>query len=155
MWGEDLLIIPSWAENVSLPKGNWKTLRLDDTPDNDHFQATLKIREGSVIPTGPVIQNTTTYSIDSLTLYVNPDQKVQATGRLYHDDGNGFGYRNGDYVVYEFKATPGTANSLVMTVNAIEGNKKAKSVYRVAVVQDAKMVYSEWVHDTSITVPLD
>ena len=155
MWGEDLVIIPSWAENVTLPKGNWKTLRLDDTPDNDHFQAVLKIREGAIIPTSSIIQNTTEYSIDSLTLYINPDQKLEARGILYHDDGNGFTYKSGDYVLYEFTASAGTENTLAISVRAIEGNKKAKSVYRIALVQGAKTSYSAWFEANSMTVPLD
>ena len=155
MWGEDLIIIPSWAENKALPKGNWRTLKLDDTPDNDHFQAVLKIREGAIIPTGSIIQNTTEYSIDSLTLYVNPDQKIQAKGRLYHDDGNGFSYKNGDYAVYEFDATAGKENTMVISVRTIEGNKKAKSVYRIALVKDTKTTYSEWFDASTMTVPLN
>jgi alpha-glucosidase len=155
MWGEDLLIIPSWAENKAMPKGNWRTLKLDDTPDNDHFQAVLKIREGAIIPTGSIIQNTTEYSIDSLTLYVNPDQQLQAKGRLYHDDGNGFSYKNGDYAVYEFNATAGKENTMVISVRTAEGNKKTKSVYRIAVVQDAKTTYSEWFDANSMIVPLN
>ena len=115
----------------------------------------MKIREGAIIPTGSIIQNTTEYSIDSLTLYVNPDQKIQAKGRLYHDDGNGFSYKNGDYAVYEFDATAGKENTMVISVRTMEGNKKTKSVYRIALVKDAKTTYSGWFDANTMTVPLN
>ncbi|HXA02220.1 MAG TPA: TIM-barrel domain-containing protein, partial [Cytophagaceae bacterium] len=155
MWGDDMVIIPSWAQNTVLPQGTWRTLKLDDTPETDKYQATLKIREGAIIPAGPVIQNTTEYSIDSITLYVNPDKEKQAIGRLYHDDGNGFGYRTGDYAVYEYKARPGEKNTITVSVKQVEGNKKSRSVYRLVVVQDNTMKYSEWVNGSSITVALE
>ncbi|HSZ72192.1 MAG TPA: TIM-barrel domain-containing protein [Cytophagaceae bacterium] len=154
-WGDDLLIIPSWAENTAIPKGNWKNLKLDDTPETDPYQAKLKIREGSIIPTGPVIQSTMEYSIDSLTLYVNLDQQKHAMGKLYHDDGNGFGYKKGDYALYEFKASSGKDNSIVVSVDQVKGNKKIKSVYRVAIVQENKTSYSDWVGTANITVHLE
>jgi alpha-glucosidase len=155
MWGDDLAIIPSWAENKTLSKGNWKTLRLDDTPDSDPYQAQLKIREGAIIPTGKIMQNTTAYGIDSLTLYINTDSHHQATGKLYHDDGNGFGYKRGDYALYEFKAKAGKENTLVVSVQTVEGTKKVKTLYRIAIVQDAKISYSQWMDASQLVVPLN
>jgi alpha-glucosidase len=155
LWGDDLLIIPSWAKKSAIPKGNWKVLSLDDTPENDSYQATLKIREGAIIPVGPVIQNTTRYSIDSLTLYVNLNKDKQATGKLYHDDGNGFEYKQGVYALYEFNASGDKKNNLVVTVKQAEGKKKVKSLYRIALVQDAGIKYSAWADDSRMVISME
>jgi alpha-glucosidase len=152
LWGDDLAIIPSWAKNTALPKGNWKTLKLDETPDDDKYQATLKIREGAVIPTGRVIQNTTEYSLDSLTFYINVDEHKQATGKLYNDDGNGFGYRKGEYAIYELKASSVKNNSIELHVKQSEGDKKYKMLYRAALVKEGKINYSEWTTSNKVIV---
>ena len=154
MWGDDMVIVPSWAENPELPDGDWKTLRLDKTPDKDKYQAVLKIRDGAIIPTGPVIQNTTEYSIDSLTLYVNLDKKMKASGRLYYDDGNGFDYKDGDYAVYLYKAVSDKRKAVKVTVEQVDGNMKAKSIFRVGIVEDDEVVYSNWTEGSNIIMPL-
>jgi alpha-glucosidase len=154
MWGDDMIIIPSWSKNPSLPKGNWRTLKIDNTPEGDKYQAVLKIREGAIIPSGPVIQNTTEYSSDSLTLYVNLNKKHQATGRLYHDEGNGFGYKTGEYAVYEYNAALNKKNGVYVTINQIGGNKIYQSNYRIALVQDNDIIYSAWTTNTTIVLPI-
>lgn len=37
MLGQDLLIIPRWAKDAKLPKGNWNILHFDEPAD--HYQA--------------------------------------------------------------------------------------------------------------------
>ena len=54
---------------------------------------------------GKVIQSTAEYTTDSLTLLVNLDDKGQATGMLYVDAGDGYGYKHGEYALYRFTAT--------------------------------------------------
>jgi alpha-glucosidase len=154
MWGDDLLIIPSWARNPALPKGNWRTIKLQNIKDGDRYQPELKIREGAIIPAGPVIQNTTEYSIDSLTLLVNVNQKREAIGRLYDDAGNGYDYKNGDYAIYEFKAVPHKKNAIKVSINQIEGKRKTKSVYRIGLVTDKGVHYSDWSDKQSLYIDL-
>lgn len=43
----------------------------------------MKIRGGSIIPTGKIIQNTTENSLDPLTLLVCLDEQGKATGSMY------------------------------------------------------------------------
>ena len=56
--------------------------------DKDSYQAKLKIRGGAIIPTGKIIQNTNEKSLDPLTLLVCLDEKGEAHGTLYWDEGD-------------------------------------------------------------------
>lgn len=57
MLGTDLLIIPAFAKNPSLPKGIWENLSLVKGDTKGKYQAKLKVRGGSIIPVGKIIQN--------------------------------------------------------------------------------------------------
>ncbi|MCS3025169.1 glycoside hydrolase family 31 protein [Bacteroides xylanisolvens] len=50
MLGTDLLIIPAFAKNPSLPKGIWENLSLVKGDTKGKYQAKLKVRGGSIIP---------------------------------------------------------------------------------------------------------
>lgn len=104
MLGEDLLVIPSFAENPQLPEGIWESISLVEGDDSDPYQAKLKIRGGSIIPAGRVIQNTNENPFSPLTLFVCLDDNGEAQGELYWDSGEGWDFRNGDYFLLSFKA---------------------------------------------------
>ena len=96
MFGADLLVVPRWAESPKLPKGIWREVSLlDGTREQDGYQPTVKIRGGAILPLGKVVQNTSENSFDPLTLLVCLDEKGQAQGNLYEDEGDGFGYLHG------------------------------------------------------------
>ena len=78
--GDNLLIIPAFANQPALPKGIWKELSLVEGDQNDKYQAKMKIRGGAIIPTGKIIQNTTENSLDPLTLLVCLDEQGKASG---------------------------------------------------------------------------
>lgn len=102
--GNDLMIVPRFAAaSAARPKGDWKPVPFD--AKDDGRQALVYLREGAIVPMGKVIQNTAEYSTDSLTLLVNLDKNGQATGMLYEDAGDGFGYKKGEYVLYRFTAS--------------------------------------------------
>lgn len=50
--GSDLLVIPSWAGQATLPKGIWEEITLFPGDNKDKYQSKLKIRGGAIIPTG-------------------------------------------------------------------------------------------------------
>ncbi len=103
--GSDLLIIPKWAENPALPKGSWRTISLvGEDSKNDKYQPDVKIRPGTIVPLGNIIQNTTEYSLDTITLCVSLDSQNKAYGKLYADDGDGFDYLKGRFTIVEFNA---------------------------------------------------
>jgi alpha-glucosidase len=121
--GGDLLVEPRWARNARLPKGDWPEVSLIPGDLEDPNQARLRIRPGSIIPLGRVVQNTTEQSLDPLTLLVCPDADGNAEGTLYEDAGEGLGYQNGDFRRTTFRAS--TENGKVaVRVASSEGNRE-------------------------------
>jgi alpha-glucosidase len=104
MIGADLLIVPSWVKKPNLPKGTWREVSLVPGDRDDADQARLLVRTGSIVPLGRVVQNTTEDSLTPLTLLVCLDGKGCATGQLYEDEGDGFGYQHGQYCLTTYKA---------------------------------------------------
>ena len=89
-------MIPKWAVNPVLPSGIWRTASIaGENSTTDKYQADVKVKGGAIIPMGRIIQNTTQYSLDSLTLLVSLDKNGKAGGTLYEDAGDGFQYRKG------------------------------------------------------------
>lgn len=154
MWGDDLLIIPRWAEDPHLPGGIWtKVSLLEKGVEDDGFQPELRQRGGSVIPLGRVIQSTQEYKTDSLTLLVCLDREGRATGTLYVDRGEGFGYRDGDYEVDTFSAARDGKESITVTceLSGISQTKEQRC-YQVGMVTPAGIVYSAWQKGSVIRV---
>lgn len=105
LFGPDLLIVPRWADKPAIPKGSWRIINLvGEKSQKDKFQPDIHIRDGSIVPTGPIIQSTADYSLKKLTLYVSLDEEGKAEGQLYHDAGEGNGYLKGEYALLDFTA---------------------------------------------------
>jgi len=109
--GPDLLIVPNLEESGSSkakePGGRWREIRVaGENPDTDVNQPRIKIRSGAIIPTGPLVQSTVDYKIDTLTLWVNPDSVGKAQGVLYEDEGEGYGYQQGNYRLTTYICLP-------------------------------------------------
>ncbi len=103
--GGDLLVIPKWAEVPHLPRGNWRTISVaGEDSRSDPYQPELRIREGSIVPLGNVIPSTSDYSLDTLTLLVSLNEQGTASGSLYHDAGDGYGYLEGEYFLVHYAA---------------------------------------------------
>ena len=147
LWGEDLMIVPQWAEDTDLPEGTWRTFTLlEKGPYHNQYQPTLKAKAGSVIPAGPVIQHTENYATDSLTLVVSLDKNNKATGALYEDKGNGFGYKKGEYLVSWFHAQKTSENTLEVEIRHKAGKWELPGDrnYRIQLVTDEGTFYSDW-----------
>ena len=151
--GNDLMVIPKWANNPNLPKGIWRTVSIaGENSATDKYQADVKIKGGAIIPLGKIIQNTTEYNLDSLTLLVSLDKNGQAKGTLYEDAGDGFQYRKGAYLISSFTAKQ-IGSTIKVKITSKEGNLKSTNRrYKVIVVTDNGIIESEWVKDTSITL---
>ena len=119
--GDNLLVVPEWAKNPALPKGIWRNLSLISGDDKDPYQAKLSIRGGSIIPTGKIIQNTTEKSLDPLTLLVCLDDKGEACGTLYWDEGDNWSFKDGNYSFQRFTATCTADNKVVVKLAQKEG----------------------------------
>jgi alpha-glucosidase len=141
LFGPDLLVVPTWAENSqsgppvgwtrpaassdpSLPKGIWRDLLLlNDNREKDGYQPALKIRSGSIIPLGRVMQNTNEISLDPLTLIVSLNENGTAQGKLYEDAGDGFEYTAGDYALTQYRAVR-QGDSVLVGVETRQGKRK-------------------------------
>jgi alpha-glucosidase len=105
MVGPDLLVVPAWAADAARPKGTWLPLSLVAGDREDPYQARLFLRAGAILPLGPEVMSTQDAPEGASTLLVALDGHGHAEGRLYHDAGDGFGYRSGDFRLASFSAT--------------------------------------------------
>jgi alpha-glucosidase len=98
------------------------------------------LKSGAIIPAGNVIQNTGEKSLNTLTLYINPDAKGNATGELYWDRGEGWEFKKKQYSKIKFKATK-SGHEIMLRVVAREGNypiNKEVAHLKVVVLKDGK-----------------
>ncbi len=154
--GKDLLVVPQFAKEPSLPKGIWKTIHLlSDDQETDGYQVDLKQRGGSVIPLTKVIQSTAEYKTDSLTILVTLDKEGKAKGSVYVDAGEGFEYKTGDYAIDEFNAVLAATNEVIININKVEGHLKSEPrYYRAGIVTDEGVVYSDWENDGLLKIKM-
>ncbi|XP_026406410.1 uncharacterized protein LOC113301799 isoform X2 [Papaver somniferum] len=85
-----------------LPKGIWLSFDFDDShPD----LPTLYLQGGTMIPVGPPVQHVDEASAtDDLSLIVALDQHGKAEGVLYEDEGDGYEFREGGYLLTYYAA---------------------------------------------------
>ncbi len=104
--GDGLLVHPQLTLNAdrvpAMPEGIWRPLTLHgaDNPDIPDFY----VKGGSILPTGPVIQHVDEKPLNPLTLIVALDETGRATGTLYEDSGDGYEYREGDFLLTTYEA---------------------------------------------------
>ena len=151
--GSDILVIPQWAGKVAEPgQGTWQAFTLES--QTDKYQAVLKQRPGSVVPMANLAQSTTDMRTDSLTLLVCPDSEGNASGCLYEDDGDGFSYRTGDYLVTKLDASL-RKKQLTVSLTAVEGKRTVATRYlRIAYVRKGSVQYSAWQKGDSATMKI-
>jgi alpha-glucosidase len=141
LFGPDLLVIPRWADSPKLPKGIWRNISVvDEKLEQDGYQPTLKIRGGSIVPLGRIIQNTGEPSLVPLTLIVCLDETGHAKGSLYEDAGDGFGYTKGEYALTQYAASR-EGNAVTVHVENRQGNLSIPDrEIRVKVMTDSGIV---------------
>ena len=131
--GENLLVVPAFAKNPALPSGIWEELNLVEGEKQDKYQAKLSIKGGSIIPAGKIIQNAGENSFDPLTLFVCTDANGKATGELYVDAGDGFGFDKGDYALVTFTAEKNN-DTVIVRVSKVEGKRNiSKEINKITV----------------------
>lgn len=154
MLGDNLLIVPKWSENPSLPNGIWKTISLlDNNVEDDGYQPELKQKGGSIIPVGSVIQSTEEFKTDSLTLLVCLDENNEASGTMYVDEGEGFDYQNGDFELDTFTAEMGNNNTVIVKCEIKGKNQTPKQrFYQVGLVTNSGIIYSDWQNSNTLNI---
>ncbi|KAJ0084378.1 hypothetical protein Patl1_29884 [Pistacia atlantica] len=86
----------------TLPKGIWQIFDFDDShPD----LPALYLQGGSIVPVGPPHQHVgESDPSDDLTLLVALDENGKAKGILFEDDGDGYGFTEGQYLLTHYVA---------------------------------------------------
>jgi alpha-glucosidase len=109
-------------------------------------------RPGSVIPVANLAQSTDELRTDSLTLLVCLDKELKACGSLYEDEGDGFGYREGNYCFSRIEAVA-DRKMLTVSVTGKEGKMLPPArVLRIGLVSDGRVVYSQWQEGSEATM---
>lgn len=103
--GENLLVVPPAGAGEdrapALPKGTWRPFHFgDQTPDLPE----LRLRAGGIVPVGPAMEHTGEFPPSPLTLIVSLDENGSAKGTLYEDDGEGYDYMSGRYLISIYRA---------------------------------------------------
>jgi len=152
--GDNLLITPKWAINPVTPKGNWRLVSIaGENSLQDKFQPDVRIKEGSIIPIGKQIQSTSEYNLDSLTLFISLDKNGEACGTLYEDAGDGFGYQQDEYAIWNFTAIK-EDNKIKVEIKKQEGILPEKNrFYKVRIINNNGTFESKWENKTKIWVP--
>jgi len=143
LFGSDLLIVPRWAEAPDLPAGDWAERRiLAGASEQDGYQVTVLQRPGSIVPIGPVVQNTDGYKIDRLTLLVHLDHSGRASGTHYEDAYDGFGHRDGEFLLTTFRAASedGIVDIVIERSEGSLSRPDREIVVRVALPEGAEAV---------------
>ena len=116
---------PGGGAAPALPAGDWRdvTARIfgaDDDPDLPR----LYVRDGggAIVPLGEPVEHTD-LSPGKLTLLANPDARGDAMGFLYEDAGDGFGYRDGDFHLLEYRLDAKDS----LDVDTLEGERPLRT----------------------------
>ncbi len=132
--GADLLVAakvtPLGDREPALPKGDWRRIDLVTEGANPDLPV-LRIRSGAILPLAAVSEYTGQRALDPVMLLANLDEHGHAEGMLYEDAGDGYGYRDGQYLLTRYVAQyDGTG--VTVAVASTEG-KMARPARRVFV----------------------
>ncbi|KAF2308919.1 hypothetical protein GH714_024092 [Hevea brasiliensis] len=133
-----------------LPKGIWLRFDFDDShPD----LPTLYLQGGSIIPLGPPHQHVGEAKFsDYLTVVVALDENGQAKGVLFEDDGDGYEFTKGGYLLTHYVAE--SRNSVVIVrVSEIEGSwKRPKRRLQVLLLLGGGAMIEAWGMDGGFVI---
>jgi alpha-glucosidase len=134
--GDGLLIesqmVPDGSRVPARPKGLWREVESHASIDLPR----MFVRGGVIVPTGPVMEYVDEKPLNPLTLVVCLDAAGVATGTLYEDAGDGFGYERGEYLESAYLAKR-DGTKVTVEVARTEGSmKRAARGVEVHVVLD-------------------
>ncbi len=139
--GGDVLVQPRLVESgthdFALPAGRWRSFALaGETAEATSANPILRLRDGAILPVGSGGQTSDEAVEGPLTLIVSLDASGNASGRLYEDAGDGFGYREGDYLLTTYEAVL-RGGALEVRVGQEEGRRsRANRELRVELLGD-------------------
>lgn len=130
--GRDLMV-GIYEKKIYFPEGKWKdywTGELVQGAGEKEINwpadrgGALYIRQGAIVPFGPLMQYRGEKPVDEITLYIFPD-KTESAFDLYEDDGVGFGYQNGESSITHVTAKQ-TNNITEIEIGWSKGDFKGK-----------------------------
>jgi alpha-glucosidase len=126
--GSDVLVEPVLTEAnlhaFTVPSGIWRELTIvGEDPSSTPELPVMKLRGGAILPLGRLVQSTTEALLDPLTLMVSLDAEGRAEGVLYEDDGEGYGYEAGDYLLTTYAAVR-SGDRVEISVASEEGDRE-------------------------------
>lgn len=121
--GDNVLVIPAFAENPVLPYGIWENITLIDGEYSDKYQAKLKTKAEASFRLEKLYKAQPENSFEPLTLFVCLDENGKAHGQLYWDAGDGWNFQCGDYSLMTFSAEKKN-NQVKVSLASKEGKRK-------------------------------
>ena len=151
--GNDLLIVPKWAENPKLPAGYDRVVNLvGEDSTSDKYLCDMRIRNGAIIPVTGVMQSTAEFRHEDLSLLIRLDENGRASGRLYEDAGDGWAFKDGAYRETTFTAER-KGNDVVIHIVESKGNFKIPArTLKVFLVTDSGMVEQRFRQSKTMTL---
>ncbi|MBS0198310.1 MAG: DUF5110 domain-containing protein [Planctomycetes bacterium] len=129
-------VVPDGSRVSAMPKGAWRAFATSADKDLPN----LLLKPGAILPTGPDMQYVDEKPLDPLTLIVNLDPAGKATGTLYEDAGNGYGYQKGEYLLTTYEAVQ-EGGTITVKVAKTEGQMaRPKRACNVKVIFDNQSV---------------
>lgn len=155
--GDGLLVKPKLTlhgdREPAMPRGLWNPLALEgaDNPDMPEFF----LKGGSIIPTGPVMQHTAEKPLDPLTLLIALDERGEAAGMHYEDRGEGYEYKQGDYLLSTYTAEQ-RGQTVQIRLAAAEGQRPRpdRALHVRLVLPDGKELKAEGRDGDTITMKM-
>ena len=157
--GADVLVEPVLTEDdpheFQLPSGIWRELTIvGEDPSSTPALPVMKLRGGAILPLGRVVQSTTETLLDPLTLMVSLDADGRAEGVLYEDDGDGYGYKTGDYLLTTYSAVR-SGDRVEVSVASEEGaRERLARMVTVIVITDGGSFQGSGADGSTISVSL-
>jgi alpha-glucosidase len=107
--GDGLLVFarvtPMGDRAPALPRGTWRPVSLVGETNANPDLPDLFVKAGAILPLGPVMEFSNEKPLDPLTLIVSLDKDGKATGELYEDTGDGWAFRDGEYLLTRYEAS--------------------------------------------------
>jgi alpha-glucosidase len=150
LWGDDILVAPVTREGtrhwtVYLPRGGWYDFWTQERyvgPRGVEVEAPLDrlplfIREGAIIPTGPVVQCADEMPLGEVTVLVYPSGASRF--ELYEDDGRTNAYQQGAYALTMITCHQ-DADRTIIEIAEPSGDSRVLPSNRCYILQ----IYQEW-----------
>jgi alpha-glucosidase len=157
--GGDVLVRPQRLEDetrdLQTPQGEWRPFSLaGEDPTTDIAHPSLQLREGAIVPVGPGGQTSKEAFAGPLTLLVSLNAAGRASGRLYEDAGEGFGYLDGGYLLTTYEATLDDGGVEVRIAEREGRWPRPARALHVEVLTATGVLRAKGIDGESLTVPL-